>query len=87
VVPHGTDDLQNTKFAHPLYNFSEGEDSKAVVDGKTAKDGVPFKYESEPHQSGGDQIASTGPEEVRNTQGQEVVEEGRKIIENMSKDD
>lgn len=70
-----------------MYNFSEGEDSKAVVDGKTAKDGVPFKYDSEPHQTGGDQIVPLGPDEVRNTQGQDVVKEGRKIIEDMSKED
>lgn len=87
VVPHDTDDLQNTEFAHTLYNFSEGEDSKAVVDGKTAKDGVPFKYDSKPHQTGGDQIVPLGPDEVRNTQGQDVVKEGRKIIEDMSKED
>ena len=87
VVPHDTDELQNTEFAHTLYNFSEGEDSKAVVDGKTAKDGIPFKYSSEPHQTGGDQVVPAGPEEVRNTHGQDVVKEGQKIIQQMSKKD
>lgn len=33
---------------HILYNFSEGEESKAVVDGVSAADGKEFEYESKP---------------------------------------
>lgn len=37
---------------HVLYNFSEGQDSKKVVDGKTAADGEKFKYEDKPEAMG-----------------------------------
>lgn len=33
---------------HTLYNFSEGEDSKPVVDWKEAADGNDFKYIKKP---------------------------------------
>lgn len=82
VVPHGTSDLQHTEFSHKLYNFSEGEESREIVEGKTAKDGQPFEYVDKPVAQGGKPVMEPGPEEMRNTQAAKIVEEGRKIIEN-----
>jgi len=84
VVPHGTEDLQHSEYAHTLVNFSEGDESRSVVEGKTAKDGKPFKYQDEPIEQGGDQETPSGPEEMRNTQGEKEAEKGRKMIENYN---
>jgi len=85
VVPHGTQDLQHTKFSHTLMNFSEGEASKEFLKGKTAKDGKPFEYEENPTARGGQADMKPSPAEMRNTQEdqEKTVEEGRKIIESQ----
>lgn len=81
VVPHGTKDLQHSEFSHTLFNYSEGDASRSVVEGKTAKDGEPFKYEDDVVAQGGKQEAAPRSEVIRNTQGDKMVEEGRKMIE------
>lgn len=88
VVPHGTQELQHNKYAHTLYNFSEGEASSAL-EGQTARDGEKFKYENKPLSAGGTPELKQAPEELRNTPPEdpkEAVEEGHNML-NKSDDE
>ena len=82
VVPHGTQDLQHDKYAHTLYNFSEGEAS-SELEGQTGRDGEKFKYENEPLSAGGTPDLKAAPEELRNTppeDSEKAVEEGHNML-------
>ncbi len=71
VVPHGTKDLENQEVSHTLYSFSDGDASRAVVEGKTARDGEPFKYHDGPLISDDLQDVGKTIKEMHNTEGQE----------------
>ncbi|SFK51870.1 Manganese containing catalase [Marinilactibacillus piezotolerans] len=53
--------------SHVLYNFSEGNDSKKVVDGKTAKDGKEFIYKDKPEVMGEKPVLKPVTKDVYNT--------------------
>lgn len=53
--------------SHKLYNFSEGEASKEVVDGKTAHDGKAFEYEAEPEAMADKPELTVAPPKLYNT--------------------
>ncbi|MFL2061655.1 manganese catalase family protein [Marinilactibacillus psychrotolerans] len=53
--------------SHVLYNFSEGEHSKKVVDGKTAKDGKEFIYKAKPEVMGEKPVLKPVTKDVYNT--------------------
>jgi len=53
--------------SHILYNFSEGEDSKKVVDGKKALDGKEFKYGEKPEAMGEKPMLKPVSKDVYNT--------------------
>ncbi|MCC5895324.1 MAG: manganese catalase family protein [Alkalibacterium sp.] len=52
---------------HTLYNFSEGEDSKAVVDGNEAADGNKFKYIKHPEAMADKPVLKAPPAELHST--------------------
>lgn len=52
---------------HVLYNFSEGEASKEVVDGKKAADGHKFKYEESPEAMSDKPKLKLPPKEIYNS--------------------
>ena len=81
IVPHGTADLEHSEFSHTLYNFSEGDESKEIVEGKIAIDGQPFKYEEGKAMSE-KPFNKPRPEALRNTDLDQIIKDGRKIIEN-----
>lgn len=81
VVPHGTADLQHSEFSHSLYNFSEGDESSEIVIGKTARDGQPFKYE-EGKAMAEKPVMKPKSSDLRNTDVDQIIKEGRDIIEN-----
>lgn len=87
VVPHGVKDLQKQgkKYTHTIYNYSEGEASKAF-EGEVARDGETFEYSSEPLMEGGEADLTASPEILRNTPPEDpntAVEEGRKMLEDQ----
>lgn len=89
VTPHGTEDSQHTKYAHTLYNFSEG-DASSYLEGQTARDGKKFKYSDEPLADGGKQKVNPKPEIIRNTPPENTeatIEKGHKLIDKKNKKD
>lgn len=52
---------------HTLYNFSEGEDSKPVVDGKEATDGKDFKYIKNPLAMADKPVLKAPPAQLHST--------------------
>lgn len=48
IVPANMKQFEVTDLNHIHYSFSKGEESKSIMDGKTAPDGEPFEYRSEP---------------------------------------
>ena len=55
------------KVNHVLYNFSVGDESKDVVDGKTAADGKDFKYEDTPEAMGEKPKLKRPPKKIYNS--------------------
>lgn len=53
--------------SHKLYNFSEGEESKEVVEDKTAHDGEDFEYVSEPEAMADKPKLTQAPPQLYNT--------------------
>lgn len=88
VVPHGTQDLQHDKYAHTLYNFSEGEAS-SELEGQKARDGERFKYEDKPLADGGVPNLKPAAEELRNTPPEDsdaTVKEGHSLLNNNTEE-
>lgn len=52
---------------HVLYNFSKGNDSKKVVDGKKAADGEKFEYEEDPKPMAKKPKLTLPPKEIYNS--------------------
>ncbi|GAB2324311.1 hypothetical protein IRB23M11_19330 [Alkalibacterium sp. m-11] len=52
---------------HTLYNFSVGEDSKPVVDGKEAADGNEFKYIKNPQAMADKPVLKAPPAKLHST--------------------
>lgn len=67
VVPYGVEDWEIKEVNNVLYNFSEGEESKEVVEGKTAPDGRPFRYESKPEAMGKKPQLKPAPKSLHNS--------------------
>lgn len=67
VVPPVPKAYEVEEVNHTLYNFSEGEDSKKVVDGVNAPDGKPFNYEEVPKAFGEKPKLKPAPKEVYNS--------------------
>lgn len=69
IVAPGTvpEKYQVDGLSHTLYNFSEGEESKEVVDGKTAADGNKFNYEAEPEAKAEKPKLQPAPPQLYNT--------------------
>ena len=84
VVPYGTKGLEHSEFNHTVMNFSEGEASGEFYEGRTAKDGEPFKYEQDPQPHNGMGAPAPAPEDIRNTQGEITIAQGKKLIEDLS---
>lgn len=67
VVPEETKAFEVPDVNHILYNFSEGEESKSIVDGLAGPDGQPFEYKSQPEAMGGKVDLNPGPPEMHAT--------------------
>lgn len=68
VVPYDVpEDWEVKEVNNILYNFSEGEESRTVVEGKTAADGRPFQYESTPKAMGEKPILKPAPKSLHNS--------------------
>lgn len=59
--------------SHVLYNFSAGDDSKKVVDGKTAKDGQKFQYVDKPEAMGEKPVLKPVTKDVYNTSSTDLI--------------
>lgn len=63
IVPSDATKYDTPGQGHVLYNFSEGEQSQAVVQGN-APDGQPFEYKSKPDVMGQKPKLNPGPKEM-----------------------